>query len=156
MKRVLITGMSGTGKSAVTAELAARGHRAVDLDAPEWSETRPDGEWVWREERVRDLLSQDGRGGVLFLSGCASNQVKFYARFDRVVLLSAPREVIVERLATRTSNAFGKRPEELAQVLRDIAETEPLLRQAADVEVDATRPLDEVVDQVLASLDAAT
>jgi dephospho-CoA kinase len=30
MKRVLITGMSGTGKSAVVEELAARGYRALD------------------------------------------------------------------------------------------------------------------------------
>lgn len=37
MKRVLITGMSGTGKSAVIRELAARGFRAVDIDTPEWS-----------------------------------------------------------------------------------------------------------------------
>jgi predicted ATPase len=38
MKRVLITGMSGTGKSSVIQELAARGYRAHDLDTPEWSE----------------------------------------------------------------------------------------------------------------------
>jgi len=33
---VLVTGMSGTGKSAVTAELACRGHRVVDTDEPGW------------------------------------------------------------------------------------------------------------------------
>jgi dephospho-CoA kinase len=32
MKRVNITGMSGTGKSTVVAALAARGHNAVDAD----------------------------------------------------------------------------------------------------------------------------
>ena len=37
MKRVLITGMSGTGKSTVIAELAARGYKAVDVDEPEFS-----------------------------------------------------------------------------------------------------------------------
>lgn len=37
----LITGMSGTGKSTLIAALAARGHAAVDLDAPAYSEYRP-------------------------------------------------------------------------------------------------------------------
>src|ERR671923_890484 len=81
MKRVLITGMSGTGKSSVIQELAARGYRAYDLDTPEWSEwidTDPSDsltpargkDWVWREERVRALLSQPG-DGTLFIGGCA-------------------------------------------------------------------------------------
>lgn len=38
MKRVLITGMSGSGKSRVIEELIARGYRAHDLDTAEWSE----------------------------------------------------------------------------------------------------------------------
>ena len=62
MKRVLITGMSGTGKSSVIRELGARGLRAYDLDTPEWSEwvdadasdsltPQPGKDWVWREDR---------------------------------------------------------------------------------------------------------
>lgn len=38
MKRVLITGMSGTGKSTVTAALAALGYRAVDADEDGYAE----------------------------------------------------------------------------------------------------------------------
>jgi dephospho-CoA kinase len=37
MTRVLITGMSGTGKSTALAELARRGHRVVDADLSAWS-----------------------------------------------------------------------------------------------------------------------
>ena len=37
MKRVLLTGMSGTGKSSVIRELAARGFKAIDTDSDEWS-----------------------------------------------------------------------------------------------------------------------
>src|ERR687897_3236226 len=44
VRRILITGMSGTGKSTVVSELAARGHRAIDLDSDTWSEwVRVDG-----------------------------------------------------------------------------------------------------------------
>jgi adenylate kinase family enzyme len=38
VKRVLLTGMSGTGKSSLIVELAARGYKAVDVDSDEWSE----------------------------------------------------------------------------------------------------------------------
>ena len=46
VKRVLLTGMSGTGKSTLITALAARGFKAVDMDEPEWSEYGPDGDWV--------------------------------------------------------------------------------------------------------------
>jgi len=38
MKRILITGMSGTGKSTVIEQLATLGYKAVDLDNDEFSE----------------------------------------------------------------------------------------------------------------------
>ena len=53
MKRVLLTGMSGTGKSTVIGELRARGYSAVDMDEPGWSEDGPDGDWVWREDHIQ-------------------------------------------------------------------------------------------------------
>lgn len=148
MRRVLLTGMSGTGKSTTIAALAARGYRAVDLDAPGWSEHGPDGDWVWREDRVRGLLA-DEAGDLLFVSGCAENQGRFHPQFDRIILLSAPTAVIVERLATRTNNAFGKDPGELAAVLGYIETVEPRLRRVAGHEIDTGAPLDDVVAAVL-------
>src|SRR5690606_11451673 len=116
MKRILLTGMSGTGKSTVITELSARGYRAVDLDQPAWSEYAPDGDWIWREDRVRDLLAVED-SEVLFISGCASNQGKFYPQLDKIVLFSAPTDIIIERLRTRTTNDYGKHPDKLAETL---------------------------------------
>jgi len=42
VKRVLVTGMSETGKSSVVEELAARGFKAVDT-VDGWSEPLPGG-----------------------------------------------------------------------------------------------------------------
>jgi dephospho-CoA kinase len=159
VKRVLITGVSGTGKSTVTAALAARGYRAVDGDDPEFSELVDVPEetltglgsgtdWVWREDRIRDLLSGHDVG-TLFVSGSSPNQGKFYAQFDHVVLLVAPPGLIADRLATRTTNDFGKNPEQLARALRIQQEVEPLLRRSADLELDTTAPLDDVVAAIL-------
>ena len=159
MKRVLITGMSGTGKSTVVAALAARGHTAVDAGEPGLSELvsvsddeltglGPGKDWVWREDRIQALLAtQDA--DVLFVSGCAPNQGKFYAQFDHVVLLTAPAAVIAKRLTTRTTNPYGKDPDEVDRTLLLQQDVEPLLRRRADLEVDTTAPLDEVIAAIL-------
>jgi dephospho-CoA kinase len=44
MKCILLTGMSGTGKSTIIGELRARGYQAIDMDEPGWSEHAPDGD----------------------------------------------------------------------------------------------------------------
>ena len=93
-----------------------------------------------------ERCSTDHDDGVLFISGCVSNQGKFYPRFDAVVLLTAPANVIFERVASRESNAFGKRDAERDRILYDLATVEPLLRAGATAEIDTRAPLDEVVD----------
>jgi dephospho-CoA kinase len=158
MARILATGMPGTGKSWALAELGRRGYRVVDTDDPGWREYREylepsdevhRGEWLWVEERITGLLdSDDGRS--LFVQGCVRNQSKFYDRFDAVVLLSAPVEVILERVARRTTNNYGKTRVERAMILADLARVEPLLRASCTHELDASRPLEEVVADLIA------
>jgi dephospho-CoA kinase len=150
MRRILITGMSGVGKSSVIRALASRGLRAIDTDwDPEWECVGDNGdEWVWREDRIRVLLDEEDAGD-LFVSACVSNQGKFYDRFNQVILLSAPESVTIQRLANRANNPYGKKPEEIADVLRYKATVEPRLRRAASAEIDTSIPLAEVVSRVL-------
>ncbi|ACO46649.1 AAA family ATPase [Deinococcus deserti] len=154
MASVLITGMSGSGKSTLIGAFAARGLRAIDTDSDEWSmwshdETgRPD--WVWREDQMHALLDQQ-RTGSLFVCGCKTNQGRFYRRFDQVVLLSAPLPVLLQRIAQRTGNPYGKSPEERALILEHVAVVEPLLRASADVELNSSLySVDELTDLLVA------
>jgi broad-specificity NMP kinase len=154
----LVTGLSGNGKSTALAELARRGYRCVDTGDPGWREYRPyadppdelhRGEWLWVEERIAELLDSDD-GRPLFVEGCVANQFAFYERFDAVVLLSAPVEVILDRVEHRVTNDYGKVPLERAMIVADLVELEPLLRKGCTHELDARRPLDDVVADLIA------
>jgi shikimate kinase len=144
----LVTGMSGTGKSTALAELARRGFQVVDTDEPGWKELRDD-EWVWREDRIAKLLADESEV-TLYVSGCVSNQGTFYDRFDAVVLLSAPADVILSRIEIRTTNRYGKAPDERELILSDLASVEPRLRATCTHEIDATRPLSQIVETLIA------
>jgi shikimate kinase len=96
---------------------------------------------------MTSLLAQDGEGS-LFVSGCTENQYKFYDRFDAVVLLTAPIDVLLDRIATRTTNSFGKDPVERERILEDVATVEPLLRREATVVISTDAPLEDVVKAV--------
>jgi dephospho-CoA kinase len=151
MPTVLVTGMSGTGKSAALQILGQRGHRVVDTDTDQWSYwvTSADGspDWIWREEAITRLLASH-RHGHLFVAGCKTNQGKFYRQFDHIALLSAPAEVALARISTRDNNPYGKRPEERALILQYLAEAEPRLRATATIEIDASAPIARVVQQL--------
>lgn len=157
MKRILITGMSATGKSTVVRELLVRGHRAVDLDDPQWSEWidvvgNPTGakrhkDWAWRADRVGRLLDAETER-PFFASGCAPNMGTFVPSFDEIVLLTAPTDVIRARLAARSAGSYGTRPEEVAAVLANLEAVEPRLRRIAGHVIDTRTPLDLVVERI--------
>jgi hypothetical protein len=115
----------------------------VDTHYGPWTHV-DDGEPLWREPMIHSLLDRS-RPTPLFVQGMAANQGRFYHRFDAIVLFTAPIEVITDRLHTRTNNPFGKTEAER----RQIANVEPLLRQAATHEIDTNRPLTEVVDTLM-------
>jgi dephospho-CoA kinase len=142
--------MSGTGKSTALSELEKLGFEVVDTDRGGWTLwSDADGGYVWREDRIAALLEQE-RERTLYVSGTVSNQGRFYPLFDAVVLLHAPADVLLGRIATRTTNDYGKGKAERELVLRDLAEVEPLLRATCTHEVDATQPAGLVVAELVA------
>jgi dephospho-CoA kinase len=148
MQRILLTGMSGVGKSTVAARLGELGFKAVDTDYGGFSVVDERGLQRWDVDRIRRLLATEDVD-VLFVAGADPDQARFYRDFDHIILLSAPRDVVVERLASRTNNPFGKSSDELTKVLADTDAYEPMMRRGADHEIDTSKPLDRVIDEIL-------
>ena len=90
MARVLLTGMSGAGKSTVLDALARRGYTTVDTDYGGWE--LPGA--LWDESRMSALLSEHG---TIAVGGTAQNQGRFYDRFEHVIYLRVPAEDLLER-----------------------------------------------------------
>ena len=146
---MLVTGMSGTGKSSALAELARRGFRTVDTDGDGWSGwSERDGGYVWDEARMSELLEVES-GPSLYVSGTVSNQGRFYPRFDAIVLLSAPLEVLLGRIESRTTNDFGKTPEKRERIISDFAAFEHRLRATCTHELDATQPIEGILAELI-------
>jgi len=141
MSRVLVTGMSGAGKSTILDELRLRSILTVDTDYDGWELS--DG--TWDESRMDRLLA--GHQDIVVF-GTVENQVHFYDRFEHIVLLSAPLKVLMQRLRDRTNNPYGKSTAERAEIARYVETIEPLLRRGATVELDGQRPVVELADAV--------
>lgn len=167
MRLIWVTGVSGTGKSTVCHGLEAIGVTAIDTDwdgfnhwvhnvtgepvadppyptPADWLDTHA---WHIRPELVRAL--RDDSPGVTFLFGAVANENEVWDLFDRVGCLVADDETIRQRLTTRTTNAFGKHPADLDRVLEWNREHESSYRRVGATIIDGTRPVDEVVDDVL-------
>jgi shikimate kinase len=145
---VLITGMSGVGKSTLVRELRRRGFRAYDADDDGFSEPRADGRWGWRVDQVAGVLEHgEAASDVVFFAGCSEEQVML--PFDVRILLTAPAEILLQRLTARTTNGYGRSARQRAQVLADLVEVEPLLRRSADLVLVTTEPTPLVADALL-------
>lgn len=150
MTVIYLTGLSGVGASFTLQHLETMGYKTVDTD---YGYTRTYGnndEVVLNEEKLTNLLMEK-RTSPLFISGCYSNQGKFYEYFDHVVLLKADLDVMLERVRTRTTNPYGKHPEERAEIIENYHQVLPLLEKRANVVIDTTNiEVEEVCRQLLA------
>lgn len=133
--------MSGAGKSTLLRVLAERGHLTVDTDYDGW--TLADGRWD--ATRISDLLDREPD---VVVAGTVDNQGDFYDRFDHVVLLSAPLDILIERVSSRTTNPYGRATSEQAEIARYVQTVEPRLRKTATIELDGRASISELAAAV--------
>jgi hypothetical protein len=151
-RNYLVEGLSGSGKSSVYDELIGRGYKAISTDRAWKVRADPDTVSVWNEQKaVSELASPEP--DVLFVCGSSGNRDHFLPYFTKVFNLRIDDDTMRRRLQERTNNDFGKRPEELELTLAlNRSGTKP----AGSIDIDATQPLDQVVDELLRSANCST
>ena len=173
MSLVWVTGNSGVGKSTVCALLKERGELAVDADWDGYNHwvDRTSGQvvvdppypvpagWLdrygWKISRTRvEALAAGERAKAAFLFGSVENEVEVWDLFDLVVCLVVDDQTLRNRLLTRTTNAFGKHPEELAAALGRNEGMESTYRRFGATVLDGTRPVAEIADTILAAAES--
>ena len=142
-RNYLVEGLSGAGKSSVYEELIRRGYRAISTDRA-WKR-RAGSVSVWDDEKALGELEKP-EPAVLFVCGSSSNRDRFLPYFTAVFNLRIDDDTMRRRLRERTNNDYGKQPAELELMLTLNRRGE---KPAGAIDVDATQPIDRVVDELL-------
>ncbi|HET6759482.1 MAG TPA: AAA family ATPase [Propionibacteriaceae bacterium] len=154
-RNYLVEGLSGAGKSSVYQELIRRGYTAISTDRA-WAYHAdphtglPGGpvhhdNWMWDQQKALSEL-ESPEPEVLFVCGSSRNRDRFLPYFTKVFNLRIDDETMRRRLQERTDNDFGKQPEEVEIMLTLNRRDE---KPAGAIDVDATQPLNWVVDELL-------
>ena len=64
------------------------------------------------------------------------------------MLLSAPLDVLIERVSKRTNNPYGNDPGQQAEITGYVEKVEPLLRRGATLELDGRLTTSELADRI--------
>jgi adenylate kinase family enzyme len=176
MPLIYITGNSGAGKSSVRRELQRRGYEAHDTDddditawvhkatgklveQPEDESDRTKGwydqhEWKMSRQRVEEF-AKHAKDKPVFLCGSPTNADDMLDLYDQVVCLVVDEETLQRRIASRTDHDFGKAPDELESILGWHDSFQERYREHGAVMIDATQPIEKVVDEILTYLGAS-
>jgi adenylate kinase family enzyme len=171
MSLFFITGIAGSGKSTVQHELKSRGYEAYDTDDDgfaKWHNNQTDyiypkssvkkedrteeflkiHSWKVPRAEVEELVSR-AINKTIFLCGVASNEDELRDLFNAVFELIIDDETLIHRLTTRTNNDWGKQPQELKKTLESQHNADKLYRKHNPILIDATQPVDIVVDNII-------
>ena len=145
----LIKGLSGTGKTSVRIELERRGHHAIEADEHfgYYEDPTAPVNLKWDKARVERTLS-DLEKEISFVCGGSMNDHEFVHHFGKIFKLYADDETLRRRLVAREK--FQDKPEELEALL---AWNRYEASHPDAIIIDAARPVEEVVDDILAQLE---
>lgn len=171
MPLIYVTGVPGAGKSSVREELLRRGYKAYggvedDIAAFYNNETgeRVEG-WVEAKDRTTEWkakhawkithetaeeLKEQAKNELIFLCAVTRNDVsELWDLFDKVIALTIDEATLKQRLASRTNNDIGKTPDELQDILKHQQTASEDYKKLGATLVEASRPIDEVVDEII-------
>jgi adenylate kinase family enzyme len=168
MSAVLITGMSGAGKSTIAEVLTRRGLTSIDADNDPLLARSVDSDgnvvedlsipdfawlarhsWEWNPARLDELI-RAAAPATLYVCGGAANELELADRFTQVFLLEMDEPTMLARLdAPGRDNDWGRIGDTREYLRRRLPGHQDRLRAFGAIPIDARRPLDQVVDAIL-------
>ena len=170
MSLIYITGPWGAGKSTTTPLLNERGFEAHDADVelcswynretrmkveyPRLAKDRPAG---WQElhtfqmdEELVKKLYERSKDTTIFILGNCGNELEIAEKyFDKVLCLEIDEDTMVKRLLSRTTNKYGKDPDQMAIIRKWYKPRMDQYKDYGAIMIDSTQPLEKVIDQIL-------
>lgn len=170
MTKILVTGVAGTGKTAVGRVLSRKGINTFDMDdVPglcSWR-NKVTGEkvahqgaidrffidshdWICDVEHLQNLLGAQGDAAVAL--GVVSNELEVLGLFDKILLLQCNPETFINRVVARNNSSFGKEKSAQEFLLSFYKPFEDDLLTRGAVPINAEEPLDRVVRAVMSEI----
>lgn len=167
-KSILITGVAGTGKSAVCDELNKLGYKALgieDIDGlftmvhkktgkpfknydNDNFELVKQADWICDIKKLQRLMLKNPKG-IVFYCGTASNLDDLLPLFDKIFLLKVSQKILREQLSTRTSNDFARTSEVQNWVFSWKSWWENHMKEKGAIVIDASRSLREIAKDII-------
>lgn len=170
MKKVFITGMSGSGKSSIAAELSRRGLAVFDIDkvmgSCNWYDSNgkvadyhsgvskkwlSEHQWICDFDQIKDLVKKLKRAEV-FIVGITDNQSDFIDYFDQIFLLQISDNDLLNRLKSRTTNDFAKSAQQQEHLLETKEDFEQKMLENGAIHLDASLSISDITNQILSKL----
>jgi hypothetical protein len=156
VRNYLVEGISAAGKTSVCRELNWRGYQAINGDRElayqgnsetgEATDTADHEHHIWDIDLLR-AMAADQQELATFFCGGSRNFSRFLDLFDEVFVLDIDIDTLHRRLDERPQDEWGSKPSERGLIVRLHRSKEDV--PSVGVVIDATRPLPDVVDEIL-------
>ena len=128
---VLVTGVSGVGKTHIARYMRSKGDKAFDGDIVGYWIRKKDGkrikptakqfaeiseiDWVWDVKKLKSMLK---RSKTMYVFGAPHNLLEVARLFDKVYYMHASKKLILKRLTNEArDNPFGQSAEQRRMTL---------------------------------------
>ncbi len=169
MPLIYLTGIETAGKTTTCKELKKRGYEAYDVDEGiahfynivtgkqgTWIDSATGRSEAWynqheylMERSQVEELARKAKDKTIFLCGTTRLDFVVTDLFDQILYLYLDEATLRQRLAIRQSFEWGSAPYERDMILGWHKPTEDDYREYGATMIDATKPIDKVVDEIV-------